>query len=379
MRRLPALLATVLAAVLATLLSAPAAQAASWPVVGSGSTGANVTTIQHLLTARNHATAADGIFGSGTADKVKSFQRSQSLTADGVVGPGTWSKLIVTVSSGSNGSAVKAAQVQLNRYGHGLAVDGAFGSGTASAAKKFQQSKGLSADGIVGPDTWRALVSGSGSGGGGGGGSTKLTHAQVSSMFSGAGITWTSTGNCSNRNVSTCTSFEQMRRTTAEGTVALKRASGCAILVTGVRRRATPAARTATGTATKSTSARSPASATTSPAPSPASATEVTAPPGTSPPRATSTRARAATGTSRSTNEPATRLTECPSAESAEETSAAPGGRCGQRPPGPSPSRADQPRSLSSVTDSRRGFPPPTPVQKFSPSRRSAHAFTAAG
>ncbi|SCD45539.1 Peptidoglycan-binding (PGRP) domain of peptidoglycan hydrolases-containing protein [Streptomyces sp. DvalAA-19] len=233
MRRLPALLATVLAAVLATLLSAPAAQAASWPVVGSGSTGANVTTIQHLLTARNHATAADGIFGSGTADKVKGFQRSQSLTADGVVGPDTWSKLIVTVSSGSNGSAVKAAQVQLNRYGHGLAVDGAFGSGTASAAKKFQQSKGLSADGIVGPDTWRALVSGSGSGGGGGGGSTKLTHAQVSSMFSGAGITWTSTGNCSNRNVSTCTSFEQMRRTTAEGTVALRRASGCAILVTG--------------------------------------------------------------------------------------------------------------------------------------------------
>ncbi|MYR37970.1 hypothetical protein GTX14_17620 [Streptomyces sp. SID4944] len=68
---------------------------------------------------------------------------------------------------------------------------------------------------------------------GGGGGSTKLTHAQVSSMFSGAGITWTSTGNCSNRNVSTCTSFEQMRRTTAEGTVALRRASGCAILVTG--------------------------------------------------------------------------------------------------------------------------------------------------
>ncbi|RBL86781.1 hypothetical protein DDE05_08150 [Streptomyces cavourensis] len=137
--------------------------------MGSGSTGANVTTIQHLLTARNHATAADGIFGSGTADKVKGFQRSQSLTADGVVGP----------------------------------------------------------------DTWRALVSGSGSGGGGGGGSTKLTHAQVSSMFSGAGITWTSTGNCSNRNVSTCTSFEQMRRTTAEGTVALRRASGCAILVTG--------------------------------------------------------------------------------------------------------------------------------------------------
>ncbi|WP_419723962.1 peptidoglycan-binding domain-containing protein [Streptomyces pratensis] len=232
MRRIPALITTVLAAVLATLLAAPAAQAASWPVVGTGHTGADVTTVQHLLTARNHATSADGIFGSDTATKVKSFQRSQGLTADGYVGPDTWSKLVVMVSSGDDGSAVKAAQVQLNEYGYGLSVDGAFGPATVAAAKKFQQSKGLSADGIVGPNTWKALVSGAGSGGGGGDGG-KLSHSQVATMFRNAGIAWTSSGNCSNRNISTCTSFEQMRRTSAEGTVALKRASGCSILVTG--------------------------------------------------------------------------------------------------------------------------------------------------
>ncbi|MHC0432165.1 peptidoglycan-binding domain-containing protein [Streptomyces sp. O3] len=138
------------------------------------------------------------------------------------------------MSAGKSGSAVKAAQVQLNKYGYGLTVDGAFGANTAEATRKFQSSRNLSADGIVGPNTWLALVGGSSGGSGGSGGSgDKLTHSQVASMFNSAGITWTSSGGCSNRNVSTCTSFDQMRRATAEGTVALKKASRCAILVTG--------------------------------------------------------------------------------------------------------------------------------------------------
>lgn len=37
----------------------------------------------------------DGIFGSGTYNKVKSFQNSlDSLTADGIVGPSTWAKFL---------------------------------------------------------------------------------------------------------------------------------------------------------------------------------------------------------------------------------------------------------------------------------------------
>ncbi|WP_443058158.1 peptidoglycan-binding domain-containing protein [Streptomyces sp. JWR5-1] len=147
------------------------------------------------------------------------------------MGSQTWSALVVTVRSGSDGSAVKAAQVQLNTYGHQLAVDGVFGSGTAGAVRSFQKSKGLSVDGVVGPNTWRALITGSGSGGGGDG--SKLTHSQATSMFRSAGINWSSSGNCSNRNVSTCTSFDQLRRTSAEGIVTLKRASGCSIHLTG--------------------------------------------------------------------------------------------------------------------------------------------------
>jgi hypothetical protein len=62
---------------------------------------------------------------------------------------------------------------------------------------------------------------------------TKLTHAQATARLRAAGITWSSSGNCSNRNNSTCTSFEQVNLTTIQGAETLKRASGCALNVTG--------------------------------------------------------------------------------------------------------------------------------------------------
>ena len=41
-----------------------------------------------------------------------------------------------------------------------MQVDGIFGPRTDEAVRGFQQALGLSVDGIVGPLTWRALVSG---------------------------------------------------------------------------------------------------------------------------------------------------------------------------------------------------------------------------
>jgi peptidoglycan hydrolase-like protein with peptidoglycan-binding domain len=39
-------------------------------------------------------------------------------------------------------------------------VDGVFGARTVSVVLGFQRALGIIADGIVGPATWRALVSG---------------------------------------------------------------------------------------------------------------------------------------------------------------------------------------------------------------------------
>ena len=62
---------------------------------------------------------------------------------------------------------------------------------------------------------------------------TKLTHSQATSMFSSSGITWSSSGGCSDRNNPTCTSFEQLNLATAQGAQTLKSASGCALNITG--------------------------------------------------------------------------------------------------------------------------------------------------
>ncbi|HET8842455.1 MAG TPA: peptidoglycan-binding protein [Ktedonobacteraceae bacterium] len=148
------------------------AQAATWPTYKNGSTGENVRSIQYMLRQRGYNITADGDFGPATQSAVKSFQSSKNLSVDGVVGPNTWAALIVTTQSGSNGNAVTALQRQLNAHGSNLSVDGDFGSATLSAVKSFQSAKNLSADGVAGANTWNALVGTSGGGSGGGGGSS---------------------------------------------------------------------------------------------------------------------------------------------------------------------------------------------------------------
>lgn len=74
--------------------------------------------------------------------------------------------LAVTYRQGSAGEQVRTIQQKLKRWGYyDGAVDGIFGSGTRKAVVSFQKKNGLTADGIVGPNTLRALgmpVSGSG-------------------------------------------------------------------------------------------------------------------------------------------------------------------------------------------------------------------------
>ncbi len=130
----------------------------SWPTLQQGSTGFRVKSMQYLLRYQGSSITADGDFGSGTKSAVMSFQNTAGLSADGVVGSQTWEKLVVTVSEGASSDAVRGAQSALSARGYSVSVDGAFGSGTKSAVVSFQNSNGLSADGVVGPDTWAKLV-----------------------------------------------------------------------------------------------------------------------------------------------------------------------------------------------------------------------------
>lgn len=60
---------------------------------------------------------------------------------------------------GDEGPAVRDIQDRLSALGFDSGDDAraTFGEGTAAAVTDFQRAKGLDADGIVGPDTWRAL------------------------------------------------------------------------------------------------------------------------------------------------------------------------------------------------------------------------------
>ncbi|KAK4138972.1 hypothetical protein BT67DRAFT_431436 [Trichocladium antarcticum] len=61
----------------------------------------------------------------------------------------------------------------------------------------------------------------------------KLTHSQATAKLSAAGVKWTSSGGCSDRNNPKCTSFDQINEATINGAITLKKACACAITITG--------------------------------------------------------------------------------------------------------------------------------------------------
>ncbi|MFN8433835.1 MAG: peptidoglycan-binding protein [Anaerolineales bacterium] len=131
-----------------------------WHSYKQGDTDNNVVAIQYLLRQQGYTNLiADGTFGAETQAKVKNFQNKNGIEEEGVVGQETWEALIVKVSQGNNGDAVKAVQYLLaKKYGYSLEVDGIFGPLTVEAVKSFQSKQGLTADGVVGPLTWQKLI-----------------------------------------------------------------------------------------------------------------------------------------------------------------------------------------------------------------------------
>jgi putative chitinase len=74
-------------------LSQPGGAVTARPVLRKGDSGSDVVVLQTALTEQDFAVDDDGRFGPGTETAVMAFQRSRGLTADGVVGVQTWSAL----------------------------------------------------------------------------------------------------------------------------------------------------------------------------------------------------------------------------------------------------------------------------------------------
>ena len=68
------------------------------------------------------------------------------------------SALAASYRQGDSGSAVTTIQTKLKRWGYfDGPVDGIYGSKTTKAVRSFQQKNGLTADGVAGPATLKAL------------------------------------------------------------------------------------------------------------------------------------------------------------------------------------------------------------------------------
>lgn len=116
-------------------------------ILKRGLKGAPVKRLQSKL-----GISDDGDFGAGTEKALKEWQAANGLAVDGIAGPDTFAAMglheLILLRKGARGAQVKKLQ-----EGLGIAADGIFGSGTAQKVKDFQTANGIAADGIAGPET----------------------------------------------------------------------------------------------------------------------------------------------------------------------------------------------------------------------------------
>src|ERR1700753_3710225 len=86
-----------------------------WPLIRKGDQQHPVQTLQYLLRARGHAVTVDGVFGPATDAAVRAFQQATNLAVDGIVGPQTWSALVITVRLRRQGDAVRGVQEEFRQ------------------------------------------------------------------------------------------------------------------------------------------------------------------------------------------------------------------------------------------------------------------------
>lgn len=140
----------------------------SFIVLEENATGLKVTLFQSALKQLNfYFGAIDGVFGAKTKAALIKFQQLYShLPSNGIVDAQTilqldedvWLSGKEVLREGSTGEEVKVLQEIFSAYDlQTLTIDGYFGRKTKAAVIWFQQNWGLTADGIVGKQTWTGL------------------------------------------------------------------------------------------------------------------------------------------------------------------------------------------------------------------------------
>jgi N-acetylmuramoyl-L-alanine amidase len=133
--------------------------------------GEGVRDLQQRLLALGYPCTPDRLawFGPATEAAVRRFQDARRLRVDGCCGTSTWSAVVEAGHELGErhlylrqpmlrGDDVASLQRQLSALGFDSGkADGIFGGRTDQALHQFQQNVGITADGICGPDTLRAL------------------------------------------------------------------------------------------------------------------------------------------------------------------------------------------------------------------------------
>lgn len=162
----------------AWLLRPSPAPAGTWSNLRIGARGAQVMRLQQELSRAGVPTVADGWFGPQTQRNVRTYQGQKRLAVTGVVDVSTARALGLVAGAsppaapaptspsgtisrwlriGSRGTDVAVLQRGLTAVGFRAVADGYFGNQTAGAVRAFQRARGLAVDGVVGPQTGRAL------------------------------------------------------------------------------------------------------------------------------------------------------------------------------------------------------------------------------
>lgn len=100
--------------------------------------------------------ATDGIYGRKTKEAVRKYQKSKGLAADGIVGEDTYSAFVLDAPTLKVGATGKWVNA-LECILQTLTKDGTFAVNEKAHVKTFQTAMRLNADGIVGQKTWLAL------------------------------------------------------------------------------------------------------------------------------------------------------------------------------------------------------------------------------